>query len=118
MTRRQMQKASHCYYCGSKPQSLDHYIPRSRGGKTLDNNLVPACLTCNAEKRDMLPEEYRVYRVARHMLATQGSHPVVNMLSLIPAYTFYGETHDIDVYPDYELTNITIPYSEEEVPHA
>ena len=100
MTRKEMQKSSKCYYCGSKPETLDHFIPRSRGGRGLGKeNLVPACRTCNEEKRDMLPEEFRVYRAVRHMLATQGCEPVVNMLSLIPAYTFYGEQNDLDVYP-------------------
>jgi hypothetical protein len=91
----------HCYYCGRPSESLDHYVPKARGGGMLGKeNIVPACIECNNEKRDMLPEEYRIYRAARHMLATQGIEPVVNMVSWIPKYLFYGESHDINVYPE------------------
>ncbi len=41
-----------CYYCGSKGNTIDHVIPRSKGGKTTFNNLVCACEQCNTEKGD------------------------------------------------------------------
>jgi 5-methylcytosine-specific restriction endonuclease McrA len=48
-----------CQYCGKKhPQeslSYDHLIPRAKGGKTTWNNIVTACLTCNAAKADTMP---------------------------------------------------------------
>ena len=47
-----------CQYCGSKKDlTLDHLIPRSKGGKSSWKNLVTACKRCNAKKGDFKPEE-------------------------------------------------------------
>lgn len=48
-----------CVYCGSnKHLTLDHVVPQSKGGRDSWDNLVTACRTCNAEKRDLTLEEY------------------------------------------------------------
>lgn len=41
-----------CAYCGCKPSSitLDHVIPKVKGGSTQRSNLVPACARCNGSK--------------------------------------------------------------------
>lgn len=40
-----------CQYCGtSKELTLDHLIPKAKGGKTTWNNLVTACKRCNSKK--------------------------------------------------------------------
>ena len=48
-----------CQYCGRFRHELtvDHVMPRSRGGKTVWNNVVAACHTCNRRKGSMTPEE-------------------------------------------------------------
>lgn len=50
-----------CQYCGCAPVrsdlSIDHVVPRSRGGSTTWSNVVLACTECNARKRDRLPHE-------------------------------------------------------------
>lgn len=47
-----------CQYCGSKKDlTLDHLIPRSKGGKTNWTNLITACKRCNALKGDNPPEK-------------------------------------------------------------
>lgn len=47
-----------CQYCGtSKDLTLDHLIPRSKGGKSSWKNLVSACKKCNAKKGDYTPEQ-------------------------------------------------------------
>lgn len=47
-----------CVYCGSREDlTLDHVMPKSRGGKTSWDNLVAACRKCNARKGDFTPEE-------------------------------------------------------------
>jgi len=46
-----------CYYCGDAAQSVDHQIPRSRGGQR-GANLVPACHRCNQMKSDLTVEEF------------------------------------------------------------
>lgn len=40
-----------CQYCGTKHNlTLDHIIPRSKGGKDTWENLVTCCETCNVKK--------------------------------------------------------------------
>jgi 5-methylcytosine-specific restriction endonuclease McrA len=47
-----------CQYCGNqKDLTLDHLIPKAKGGKTSWNNLVTACKKCNSTKGDYSPEE-------------------------------------------------------------
>jgi 5-methylcytosine-specific restriction endonuclease McrA len=47
-----------CQYCGSeKDLTIDHVIPRSKGGKTNWKNLVTACHRCNTMKGDKTPEQ-------------------------------------------------------------
>lgn len=46
-----------CQYCGRRADSLDHIVPRSRGGRFGWDNLVAACRRCNGRKRDRLPNE-------------------------------------------------------------
>jgi 5-methylcytosine-specific restriction endonuclease McrA len=48
-----------CVYCGSdKNLTLDHVIPKSKGGPDSWENLVTACKGCNGEKADLTLEEY------------------------------------------------------------
>ena len=51
-----------CQYCHirSNDLTLDHVMPRSRGGATGWNNVVACCRHCNAKKRDRTPEEARM----------------------------------------------------------
>lgn len=47
-----------CQYCGSrKTLTIDHVIPKSKGGKTNWTNLVTACNRCNITKGDKTPEQ-------------------------------------------------------------
>jgi 5-methylcytosine-specific restriction endonuclease McrA len=46
-----------CQYCGGKAESIDHVIPRSRGGEHTWENVVAACRRCNARKMNKLPSE-------------------------------------------------------------
>lgn len=41
-----------CVYCGAPATSLDHVIPRSRGGAHVWENVVSACRRCNHVKGD------------------------------------------------------------------
>jgi hypothetical protein len=58
-----------CQYCGTtKELTLDHLIPKAKGGKSSWNNLVTACKRCNSRKGNYSPEEaglqlnFRPYR--------------------------------------------------------
>lgn len=50
-----------CQYCGSSPGTsqltYDHVTPRSRGGKTVWDNIVTCCVPCNSKKANKTPAE-------------------------------------------------------------
>lgn len=47
-----------CTYCGShKNLTVDHIIPKSRGGSNYWDNLITSCFRCNSIKDDKTPEE-------------------------------------------------------------
>jgi 5-methylcytosine-specific restriction endonuclease McrA len=47
-----------CQYCGStRHLTLDHIVPRSRGGTTSWDNVVTSCAPCNTKKGACLPWE-------------------------------------------------------------
>ena len=49
--------AHRCAYCGKAASTIDHVMPRSRGGKDTWENLVACCLRCNNAKSDRTPAE-------------------------------------------------------------
>lgn len=54
-----------CQYCGSRDKlTIDHVLPKSRGGRDTWENLVAACVPCNNRKGDRTPEEAG-YELAR-----------------------------------------------------
>jgi len=50
-----------CQYCGATPGraelTIDHVVPRSRGGSTSWENLTVACRPCNQRKGNRTPRE-------------------------------------------------------------
>lgn len=50
-----------CQYCGAQPSksslTLDHVLPKVRGGKATWSNVVCACKRCNLRKGSRTPEE-------------------------------------------------------------
>lgn len=62
-----------CQYCGSGADSIDHVIPRSRGGLDDWENLAAACRTCNSTKRNRTPTEagMRLMRPCRPPRSTE-----------------------------------------------
>ena len=48
-----------CQYCGASdhPLTVDHIMPKSRGGKTNWTNVVAACKSCNLRKGNRTPVE-------------------------------------------------------------
>jgi len=50
-----------CVYCGSTRQlTLDHVIPKSKGGKNDWNNLVTSCQKCNLKKSNKTLDEAKM----------------------------------------------------------
>jgi 5-methylcytosine-specific restriction endonuclease McrA len=52
-----------CQYCGSERAGLtvDHVIPRSRGGESVWENIVASCAPCNRRKGNRLPREIEMH---------------------------------------------------------
>ncbi|MCL2640937.1 MAG: HNH endonuclease [Phycisphaerales bacterium] len=83
LNRRNIYARDHstCQYCGKRfptqDLSLDHVIPRSHGGKTTWENLVCACVYCNAKKGGRTPQQAHM-----HLLKTPVKpkrNPVINL---------------------------------------
>jgi 5-methylcytosine-specific restriction enzyme A len=55
----------HCHWCGqivpSKELTMDHIVPLARGGQSTKSNVVPACKSCNTQKKQLLPMEWEAY---------------------------------------------------------
>lgn len=68
-----------CMYCGVTGERLtiDHVIPKSRGGKTSWDNCVASCKKCNAVKADRTPNE------ARMSLIKRPNQPTINEFLMI-----------------------------------
>jgi len=41
-----------CQYCGDQAESVDHIIPKSKGGEHIWDNVVACCKKCNLIKAD------------------------------------------------------------------
>jgi 5-methylcytosine-specific restriction endonuclease McrA len=74
-----------CQYCGkvTRNLTLDHVIPRYRGGQHTWENVVSACVPCNRRKAGRTPKE------AGMKLIRQPSQPRVTSLFYIPAHYPY-----------------------------
>lgn len=51
-----------CAYCGRRTalMTIDHVVPICQGGTNDPDNLVPACMACNARKGGRTPEQARM----------------------------------------------------------
>src|SRR6476661_2966151 len=66
-----------CQYCGTTemPLTMDHVIPKSRGGKTEWTNVVAACVNCNRRKGNKMPVDAKM--IPRNKPAKPGYIAVV-----------------------------------------
>jgi 5-methylcytosine-specific restriction endonuclease McrA len=64
-----------CVYCGTTAGrlTLDHVVPRSRGGESVWENVVTSCAPCNLRKGDKLLEH-------THMVLTRAPRPPAPVL--------------------------------------
>ncbi|QUL55436.1 HNH endonuclease [Paenibacillus tritici] len=47
-----------CYFCGLYGDTIDHLLPRAKGGHTTPDNCVCACNLCNQTKADQSVEQF------------------------------------------------------------
>jgi 5-methylcytosine-specific restriction endonuclease McrA len=70
-----------CQYCGQRfptsELSLDHVLPRSQGGQSLWENLVCACVYCNARKGGRTPEQASMKLVRKPLKPKR--NPVISL---------------------------------------
>jgi 5-methylcytosine-specific restriction endonuclease McrA len=58
-------------YCGSnKDLTLDHVVPKSRGGGNEWTNLVTSCFKCNLRKGNRTPEEAKLTMTQKPFVPT------------------------------------------------
>lgn len=87
LSRKNILKRDHyaCVYCGSREKlTLDHVIPKSRGGEDTWENLVTACSLCNHKKGD------RTLREAKMKLLVKPFRPN----HILYLRDFYGRVHE------------------------
>lgn len=64
-----------CGYCGRRAETIDHVVPRSRGGRNTWTNTVACCNGCNQTKGDRTPAEAGMaLRVAPAQLTWHAAH--------------------------------------------
>jgi len=67
-----------CVYCGSKRNlTIDHILPKSRGGKNTWTNMVTCCSPCNRKKGDKTPEESNlkmIYKISEPSIFSSVVH--------------------------------------------
>ncbi|WP_228818653.1 HNH endonuclease [Nocardia transvalensis] len=62
-----------CAYCGGKAETIDHVIPRSRGGAHSWENCVASCAPCNHRKADKLLSELG-WTLRQPLVSPKGPH--------------------------------------------
>lgn len=68
-----------CVYCGSEAMTVDHIWPLSRGGIEHEDNLVPACNKCNAQKHAKFLTEWDTAKVNHAVLRSTKVTAVLKM---------------------------------------
>ena len=90
LTREQWQVIMDCFnnkcaYCGKKkPLEQDHFIPLSKGGGYTHNNIIPACGSCNASKRD---RDFKEWYPSQEFYSKRREKKILSFLG----YTEHGE---------------------------
>ncbi|WP_084436090.1 HNH endonuclease [Aldersonia kunmingensis] len=62
-----------CAYCGGKAETIDHVVPRSRGGDHSWENCVASCASCNHRKADKLLSELG-WTMRANLVPPKGPH--------------------------------------------
>jgi len=78
-----------CQYCGKGAESIDHVIPRSKGGGHVWDNVVACCRRCNTYKGDRLLENCSLKLATTPTAPTQYVWVKVAAGTVPPAWTPY-----------------------------
>lgn len=64
-TRVLAKTGGHCKHCNEplgNVWEIDHYVPRSKGGRHTFANMVPSCVPCNQDKSDTMPDDWEALK--------------------------------------------------------
>jgi hypothetical protein len=98
-----------CAYCGkSSDISIDHLIPKSKGGTNCADNLIRVCKHCNSSKgaKDMLQWHYENDDFPSILILRR-------YLKLIYAYCVENNILDINIT---DIDNATLPFNLTTIP--
>lgn len=88
---------NHCQYCGKRfstaELSLDHVVPRSRGGEASWSNIVCCCVACNVHKGGRTPREAHMKLIAEPVKPKRS--PVVTLRLSSEKYASWKQFLDI-----------------------
>ncbi|MDH3681155.1 MAG: HNH endonuclease [Acidimicrobiia bacterium] len=82
-----------CQYCNASAESIDHVVPRSKGGEHTWDNVVACCRKCNTYKGDRLLEHCSLRLRTRPTAPTQYVWVKVAAGRVPAAWTPYLERH-------------------------
>jgi 5-methylcytosine-specific restriction endonuclease McrA len=80
-----------CQYCGDTHycMTIDHVIPKSKGGKFDWNNLVTSCEKCNQKKGDRTPEAANMKLLSKPEVPNSKYVKIFNSVNLKPEWMQY-----------------------------
>ncbi len=79
-----------CQYCGEHGNTIDHIVPRARGGRHEWTNVATACVPCNQKKGDRLLSELGWTLLNVPIVPRVNSHVLIGMgLVLDPEWDEY-----------------------------
>lgn len=88
-----------CQYCRGSAESVDHVVPRSRGGEHVWENVVASCRRCNAVKENRLLGETSL-RLRRSPRAPKQTMWIVVAVGRIePSWAPYLELEEVAAVP-------------------
>lgn len=85
-----------CWYCGAFHRPLDdwqveHQNPRIRGGSDALENLVLACVACNAAKGKRTVEEYRAFLIAKLENAITNAREIADEIESLVGWEWHND---------------------------
>ena len=80
-----------CQYCGDAQScmTIDHVVPKSKGGKFDWNNLVTSCEKCNQKKGDRTPEAANMKLLSKPEVPNSKYVKIFNSANLKPEWLQY-----------------------------
>lgn len=106
-------KGEKCVYCGNDAESVDHIIPKIKGGIDNASNLVPVCISCNCSKKDkdlvdFLNDDLEYGKRLNHELIRQNDK-IMSFVEYVPEENRYRNV--TVTQREYVTPSISLSYS-------